>query len=66
MWTQAYEGDSEWISEISSVFKADQEHNVSKFRKAYIKTANEGRTKNNEPELTENEEDVIEKISMIC
>lgn len=61
VWTQAYERDSEWISEISSVFAANQEHNISKFRKAYIKTANEGRTKNNEPELTENEEDVIEK-----
>lgn len=41
-------------------FAADQEHNISKFRKAYIKTANEGRTKNNEPELTEDEEDVAD------
>ena len=61
VWTQAYERNPEWISEISSVFAADQEHNISKFRKAYIKTANEGRVKNNEPELTEDEEDIIEE-----
>ena len=61
VWTQAYERDTEWISEISSVFAADQEHNISKFRKAYIKTANEGRLKNSMPELTEDEEDIIEK-----
>lgn len=46
VWTQAYERDTEWISKISAVFAADQEHNISKFRKAYIKTANEGRKKN--------------------
>lgn len=61
VWTQAYERNHEWISEISSVFAADKDHNISKFRKAYIKTANEGRAKNNEPELTEDEEDIIEE-----
>ena len=61
VWTQAYERNPEWISEISSVFAADQEHNISKFRKTYIKTANEDRAKNNEPELTEDEEDTIEE-----
>ncbi len=61
VWTQAYERNPEWISEISSVFAADQEHNISKFRKAYIKTANEGRVKNDQPELTEDEEDIIEE-----
>ena len=61
VWTQAYERNPEWISEISSVFAADQKHNISKFRKTYIKTANEGRAKNNEPELTEDEEDIIEE-----
>lgn len=41
VWTQAYERNPEWISEISSVFSADQEHNISKFRKAfYLLTAN--------------------------
>lgn len=61
VWTQAFEKDPEWISEISSVFAADQEHTISKFRKGYIKRANEGRVKNSEPELTEDEEDIIEE-----
>lgn len=61
VWTQAYERDAEWISEISKVFEADKEHSISKFRKAFIRSANEGRSKNNEPELTEDEEDIIEE-----
>lgn len=61
VWTQAYERDAEWISEISKVFEADKEHSISKFRKAFIRSANEGRLKNNEPELTEDEEDIIEE-----
>lgn len=61
VWTQAYERDTEWISEISSVFAADKEHTISKFRKAYIRTANEGRLKNERPELTEEEEDAVEE-----
>lgn len=61
VWTQAYERNSEWISEISSIFVADQEHNISKLRKAYIKMLNESRAKNEEPALTENEEDLIEE-----
>lgn len=61
VWTQAYERDSEWISEISKVFEADKEHAISKFRKVFIRSANEGRLKNNEPELTEDEEDIIEE-----
>lgn len=61
VWTPAFEKNPEWISEISQVFAADEEHNISKFRKAYIKIVNEGRTKNNEEELTEDEEDCIEE-----
>ena len=61
VWTLAFESNPEWISEISLVFAADQEHNISKFRKAFVKAANENRTKNGEPELTEDEEDLIEK-----
>lgn len=29
VWTQAYEKDTDWISEISAVFAADKEHNIS-------------------------------------
>lgn len=61
VWTPAFEKKPEWISEISQVFAADEEHNISKFRKAYIKIVNEGRAKNNEEELTEDEEDRIEE-----
>lgn len=61
VWTPAFEKNPQWISEISQVFAADEEHNISKFRKAYIKIVNEGRTKNNEEELTEDEEDCIEE-----
>jgi hypothetical protein len=60
VWTPAFEKNPEWISEISSAFAANQDLSISKFRKAYIKTANEGRTKNGEQELTEDEEDLIE------
>lgn len=61
VWTPAFEKNPEWISEISQVFAADEEHNISKFRKAYIKIVNEGRAKNNEEELTEDKEDCIEE-----
>ena len=60
VWSQAYERNSEWISEISKVFEADQEHAVSKFRKSFIKTCNEGREKNGLAELTDDEEDIID------
>ncbi|MDO4281129.1 MAG: DUF262 domain-containing protein [Peptococcaceae bacterium] len=61
VWTQAYERNPEWISEISSVFTANQEHSVSKLRKAYIKSVNYSREKNGELILTEDEEDLIEE-----
>lgn len=61
VWSQAYEVDPEWISEIRSVFAADREHNISRFRKTYIKTVNESRVKSEEPELTEDEEDLVEE-----
>lgn len=61
VWTPAFERNPEWISEISSGFMADQEHNISKLRKAYIRTVNEGRVKNGESELTDDEEDIVEQ-----
>lgn len=61
VWTPAFERNPEWISEISSVFMADQDHNISKLRKAYIRTVNEGRVKNGESELTDDEEDIVEQ-----
>lgn len=61
VWTPAFERNPEWISEISSVFMADQEHNISKLRKSYIRKVNEGRVKNGESELTDDEEDIVEQ-----
>ena len=60
VWSMAYERDTEWISCVSDAFHADEEHNVSKFRKAFIKSANEGRERNNRPLLTDTEEENIE------
>ena len=61
VWTQAYEKNTEWISSVSSVFEADWGHTVSKFRKAFIRQANEGRERNGRPALTDEEEDLIEE-----
>lgn len=60
VWTEAYERNPEWISSINTVFTADEEHNVSKFRKNFIKVCNESREKNNKPLLTDYEEEIIE------
>lgn len=61
VWTKAYDNDQEYISSISEVFGADEEHNISKFRRSYIKSVNESREKNNQPFLTDEEEDLIEE-----
>ena len=60
VWTKAYENNPEWISEVKDVFKADQEHNVTKYRKQYINSVNAARDKNEMPNLTEDEEIIIE------
>jgi hypothetical protein len=61
VWTQAYERNTEWISSVSSVFEADRNHSVSKFRKSFIRQANEGRRRNDRPNLTDEEEDLVEE-----
>lgn len=61
VWTQAYERNTEWISSASSVFEADRNHSVSKFRKSFIRQADEGRRRNDRPELTDEEEDLVEE-----
>lgn len=60
VWSQAYERSAEYISAVSEVFDADKDHSVTKFRRQYIKTVNEARAKNGEPELTEDEEIMVE------
>ena len=61
VWTKAYDNNQEYISSISDAFAADEEHNISKFRRAYIKSVNDAREKNNQPILTDEEEDLIEE-----
>ena len=60
VWTQAYEGDTEWISKISDVFIAKEDNSISALRRKFIRDANEGRAKKGNPELTDEEEDLIE------
>ena len=61
VWTQAYERNTEWISSVSAVFEADRDHSVSKFRKSFIRQANEGRRRNDRPDLTDEEEGLVEE-----
>ncbi len=60
VWTEAYERNPEWITEISMVFAADAEHNVSKFRRHFINDCNAGRVKNERAPLSDDEEETIE------
>lgn len=60
VWTQAYEKNIGWISSISEIFIAYENHEDYKYRKAYIKKCNEARNKNGEPELNDEEEETVE------
>jgi len=61
VWSQAYERNPEWVSAVSSIFAADAEHSVTKYRKGFIKSCNDARDKNEQPRLTEDEEITIEE-----
>ena len=58
VWSNAYEKSYQYISDIAEVYKSHLE--ISKFRRSLIKRINEGRQKNEQPELTEDEECLIE------
>ena len=60
VWSNAYEKSYQYISDIAEVFKAHSNLEISKFRRSLIKRMNEGRTKNEQPELTDEEECRIE------
>ena len=60
VWSSAYGRDSEWISKISDVFLANENHSVISLRKQFIHDANEGRKKKELPELSDEEEYIIE------
>lgn len=60
VWSQAYERSSEWISSVNQAFEAYEQHKESRFRKDYIKKLNDSRVFNLLPELTDEEENLIE------
>lgn len=60
VWTQAYERSYQYIADIAEVFKAYENKELSKFRRALIKRMNEGRRRNEQPELSDEEEETIE------
>ena len=60
VWSNAYEKSYQYISDIAEVFKAHSNLEISKFRRSLIKRMNEGRKKNEQPELTDEEECRIE------
>lgn len=60
VWTQAFERSHQYIADISDVFKAHDNLEISKFRRTLISKINEGRKKNEKPELTDEEQDRIE------
>lgn len=61
VWSAATEKDTQLISDISEVYKANKAHELSKFRKNLIKRMNEGRTRKGEPQLSDEEENRIEE-----
>ena len=60
VWTRAYELDTNWISDICEVFKADRDHSLSKYLRSLCKTINEGKERKGLDLLTDEETDVID------
>ena len=60
VWSKAYERSHQYIADIADVFKAHDNLETSKFRRSLIQRMNEGRKKNEQPELTDEEQDRIE------
>ena len=60
VWTQAFERDPNWFSDISEIFTADKEHRLSRFRREFITNLNESRERKGGQTLTDEEEESIE------
>jgi len=60
VWTKAYERSYQYIADIAEVFKAYDNKELSKFRRALISRMNDGRKRNEQEELTDEEKDTIE------
>ena len=60
VWTTAIDRDQEWVTKISDVFLAKEDNSFTKFRRAYINGLNDARARKGEPELTDEQLDLIE------
>jgi len=61
VWTQAFERSYQYIADIAEVYTAHDHLEISKFRRALIDRMNEGRKRNELPDLTDEEKDCIEE-----
>ena len=61
VWSQAYERDSNWISDISEVFKADKEFSLPDFREDFIVVLNASREKKGQEAVSRVERNQIER-----
>lgn len=61
VWTQAFEKDANWISDISEVFKADDEFMLPEFRENFIEQLDASREKKSLEPLTRMERSQIER-----
>lgn len=61
VWSPAFEKDTNWISDIFMVFKAEEEHSLSKYLRSIYIQINSGREKKGERLLTEDEQDLIDE-----
>ena len=60
VWSAAYDKDTEWIPDISTVYSAEDNHNLRQFSKGLYSRINGGREKKGLPALTDDELDVID------
>lgn len=60
VWSKAYERGYQYIPDISEVFKAHKNYEIPTLRNALFERMNEGRRKNEQPELTNEEKVRIE------
>jgi len=61
VWSQAFEKDANWISDISEVFKADKEFALPDFREDYIIVLNASREKKGQEPVSRVERNQIER-----
>lgn len=61
VWTKAIDNSAEYIPDISQLFIAKEKSQSSAERRAFIKRLNESRVKQQKPELSDEEQDLIEE-----